>query len=39
MAQTEVDDDVIDVTHSLDGMPIDISSPHRNHGIYFEEMM
>jgi len=30
---------VIDVTDSFDGMPIDISSPHRNYGAHREELM
>lgn len=35
----EEGDDVIDLTHVTDGVPIDISSPHRNHGVFQEEMM
>ena len=34
-----IDEGIIDVTHSCDGVPIDLSSPHRNHGHHQQEMM
>ncbi len=35
----EAEDDVIDVMHVEEGVPIDLSSPHRNHGVHHAEMM
>jgi hypothetical protein len=33
------DEGVIDMTESFDGMPVDISSPHRNYGEHRQELM